>query len=462
MNIRSTIILWVVAIIGVVAAVLIDRGGPVGSAAARAARVPLLDARQVPVDDVDRIVLQRRDGPEIEMVRDADGGWRQVRPFECALDAFSIRQLPRLATEVEVVEVLDAVVAGIARSTLGLDPPAARMRLGWSGGEVELRLGRRGVGGLAYIEREEGGPIFVVTQALHERAVDMDPREWRDRAIFRNVGVDSDRIEIRDGATVTVLARDRKRWRMIEPVPSRLGPIARDELFQAIGRARSSGFIVDEPTDLSRFGLTEPVGSITVITTRRSPVGQDETSEETQRLIIGARIGVASQDRFGLIEGQAMIVRIGESVIQALFRSPSQLVSRVASGVSAADVKSIVIQGPAGEVRLERDLDRWRSPDTGGELVESGPVEALLRMLTEEEAPEIALGVFPRDLQLATITLHGFDSRPRDTVRIAREQQDGSRWALENGDSVLRVFPAEKAMPLTPDAFGVKATDGDG
>ena len=61
---------------------------------------------------------------------------------------------------------------------------------------------------------------------------------------------------------------------------------------------------------------------------------------------------------------------------------------------------------------------------------------------------------YPRDSQVATITMYGFDARPLDTVRVARDPETGA-WALDNGDDVLRIFPAETTIPLTPDDFGL-------
>jgi hypothetical protein len=44
------------------------------------------------------------------------------------------------------------------------------------------------------------------------------------------------------------------------------------------------------------------------------------------------------------------------------------------------------------------------------------------------------------------VILYGFDLRPLDIVRIARDPRSG-KWGFENGDSVLRVHPPA-AQPL--------------
>ena len=52
--------------------------------------------------------------------------------------------------------------------------------------------------------------------------------------------------------------------------------------------------------------------------------------------------------------------------------------------------------------------------------------------------------------------LFGLDGLPLDTVRVIRDPNDG-RWAFENGDGVLRIFPAGLQPALRPADFGVMA-----
>jgi hypothetical protein len=58
-------------------------------------------------------------------------------------------------------------------------------------------------------------------------------------------------------------------------------------------------------------------------------------------------------------------------------------------------------------------------------------------------------------LELATITMYGYDGKAIDTVRIAQEKET-TRLAIENGDNVLRVFPTGVKMRLTAADYGLK------
>jgi len=462
MHVRWTIIVCLIGILGVIAAVLVQRSGPAGGMRDRQANRPLLAPGALPVDEVDRITLKRPGRPEMVFVRD-EAIWEQSEPFAHPMQAHSIRELAVLAGELVVIGTIEAGEGAAAPSpaTVGLEPPLAEITYGWSQGSVSLKLGRRGIAGRAYLQIAGSATIHIVNQDLHERAVDMDVKEWRDRRIFQNAGIDSERIEIDSTGVAIVLGRDRRQWKMQSPVSSRLDDAARDELLAVLSRAQSGGFILDEPDDLTRFGLADPAGSVTVVTMRRYEEGGEIVRRpDTQRLLVGARIGVGSQDRFGMVEGWPVVVRIGEPVLRALFRQPADLVSPIASGVVAADVKTIRINGPGGEFRLQRDLERWIAPDHGDRDVPPEIVDDLLSALTQARAQQVELRPYPRELEVATITMLGFDARPLDTVRIGQlpgtNDQPGA-WILENGDNVLRIHSTELSLPLTPEAFGLPA-----
>jgi hypothetical protein len=481
---RSTIVLFLAAFVGVAA---------IMTTARRHAQTPrhapsssrLFSAAELPVDSITRISLKRAGEPELVFVRTARGGgtaWEQSAPFAYPMDAFSIRQLAVAARELEVIDTVElSSLSPQLLADLQLDPPAATITYQWDQGSVALQLGRLGFAGRAYL-RVAGKDnrlydMYVVDRTLHEHALEDDPREWRDRAIFRDVGVDSSRIEIRHGSAGeagnrVVLIRQRKQWKMMEPAATRIDPVARDAFLRDLGRARLAGFVLDQPTatDLARFGLSEPVASLTVTTN----AGDGEVASASQTLFIGARAGGASaamHDRFAMIDGRPVVVKISGHVLAALFRQPQDLADPVACGAIPADVKSIIIRSERVELTLVRDLELWRGlrsrsdlqsatnaqeSKTGQPLSDEGlrNVQELLHQITRLRAPHVEFKRFPRDLQIATVTLVGFDAMPLDTVRIAQEPDTG-RVAMDNGDDVLRVFPAGLKMKLASEDFGL-------
>jgi hypothetical protein len=447
----------------------------------------LLSSSDLPIDQVERITLKRGDDQAMTFERESGGAeWKQTQPFAFPMDPFSIRQMAVAARELEVVDRIapDALGADQSLTTLQLSPPAAEITYQWPGGSLTLELGRRSVAGRAYLRRKGDDQVCIVNQNLHERVLDMNPWEWRDRTIFHLAGADSDRIETTQGEARMTLERNSgggggRKWMMTAPVRSRVDPVNLDAYLQALGKANVADFILDvkDDKDLANFGLASPVAKLEVTTSGRgSPArpasgggagrATPENAPITERLLIGSRTGSVSEDRFGMIEGYPVIVRLSAPVLAALIRRPVDLAAPTGSGVNPADVKSIVIRaaaadtaapggsGGAEELRLERDLERWRAPDHSNAEVNAAQVQELLDQLCKLRAPSVEFRDYPRELEIAIITLHGFDGKALDTVRIAQER-DKSATALENGDNVLRVFPQGLKMRLRAADFGL-------
>ena len=163
-----------------------------------------------------------------------------------------------------------------------------------------------------------------------------------------------------------------------------------------------------------------------------------------------------------MIEGVPTVVRVDEPILRALLPEVTSLIAQTASGIRSADIKSIeVVDRDGGSVRLERNLDRWfieqRMPngEEAAGVTDATQVEEFLTTLTELRASEVAVQKFPDDLAHANVTLFGYDGAPLDTVRVARELGNG-RWAIENGDGVLRIFPDSISLPIKAGAWQVQ------
>ena len=459
MNSRSTIVAVVLAVIGVVGVILLYSG----DATRTGDRLLVLPgASKIPVDLVDRITVDRAGEASMRFERSGNT-WTQVEPFHFPMDAYSIRRLILMATQVQVVRVLDP--DDDASRDLGFDPPRALVTWTWPQGSYSLRFGRRGVAGRSYLKLGESRAVYVVTGELYERAVEFDSKNWRDRTIFAPAPDEIDGIEIVDDDRRVVLERQGTRWVMTEPVRTRVDPVAWEALESAIRRARSAGFILDEPDDLSRFGLASPVGTVTVRSTRQVTRGDKVlTVEHVDRLLVGARTGVGSEDRFGLVEGRSVVVQLPGAVVAAFFPRTRSLVDPTASGVLPADVKSFVIRRGDGELRLRRDLERWTAPDLGA-LADAVAVEAFLEMLTTARATRIEIVDMPLFSAAGrSITLFGFDGRPLDTVRFGMalpgETEHLDQMVMDNGDNVWRIFTDGTEIPMLPEDFGTEVTAG--
>ena len=170
----------------------------------------------------------------------------------------------------------------------------------------------------------------------------------------------------------------------------------------------------------------------------------------------GTRMGGDTQDRFAQIDGVPVVLRISGETVGAVLSDASSFIDHTGSGVLPSDVKRLVIELPEETIVLERSLDVWRAPEHGDHEVSSATVEQLLNALTTLRATEVELKeTYPSELERARVTLHGFEGRPMDTVRLLRETGDSGRWGMENGDRVIRIHPDFLVLPLSGVDYGL-------
>ena len=145
-------------------------------------------------------------------------------------------------------------------------------------------------------------------------------------------------------------------------------------------------------------------------------------------------------------ENNPVVFRMKWEELSKLFPLPEMFVDATGSAVSRFDVKQITIRSTGNEIKYVRDLERW--VDINGVQANEEQIDALLTWLLEIKPPSISIGKYPRETEVATVTLDGYDLLPIDTVRIALDES--GKWILENGDNVLRLHPSDAGKVLTP------------
>jgi hypothetical protein len=432
--------------------------------------VGLQALQQLPVDEVPKISLRRENESPMVFHR-TQGRWEQAEPFPFPMDLFSIRQFAVHAMQVARAGTFDRVTLDETTSdeAMGFNPPRATLEFEWSGesggasggtggagGSLAVELGRLVGAGRGYLRIKGQPDIYSVNQILHQRAIQMNPNEWRDRKLFHEVSVEADSIERIVRADHLLVKREEGQWKMVLPVATRVNGLALQQWIQNLEAARVASFVVDQPDDLARLGLDPPEAQITYTSTRRVEVdGQVYSEPVVQRLLVGSTMGAQTGDRFAMIEGRPVVFRLSIEDQQKILIMRGELVALTATGVTPSDVKQIIVRSGDDEMRIQRDLEVWSSkPDD--RPIEPQFIGDLLRLIMELRPQSIKLDAYPADQEIGTITLLGFDLRPLDTVRIARDLETG-RYILENGDGVLRYFPESVTMRLTPRDFGLES-----
>lgn len=405
-------------------------------------------AEGLPVDRITDVEIDFRDGELITLQRTGNQ-WVQRKPFPVGVDAYTARQLATTATTLRGLKgfPLDDP-ADPRRARLGLESPPATITWRWDEGSLTLKLGNVTMGGRAWVALEDGAYAWLVDSSLHARLFDIDPRLWRDGGLLPDAGVETRVVAIEAGGQQLLLEKQPAGWVMLAPVTTRADAASIEDWLARLSRARALGYLYDQPDDLARFGLEPPIATIQL---------QGRLEDDRTVLLLGDPIGIGSPDRYALVEGSPTILRLGEDVQRVLVPSTGMLVDPTGTAVVREDVARLEIRHPSGvgDFSLAREFDGWLLTPEGGSSrpVSRAAAAGLLGQLTEARASEISFSDYPVELEQAVVVLYDFDGSPLDAIRIIREENDG-RWALENGDDVLRIFSVEFSPQIDASQYG--------
>ncbi len=406
-------------------------------------------ADEANADLLDRVELTRRRADGVEsrwvFVRDGDE-WRQVEPFVHPVDTWAMRKFAAIASGLAVVRQEPATEATLR--SLALEPPSGTLKLSAGERATTIEFGVRGLAGKAFLRKRVGtlppGDILVVDAELHQRALGIDPSEWRSRALFPNA-TRAVSVQFDGGSLPLTLERKGNAWEFTAPSKTRADAQQVEDFLAASARCESSGFIADRPQQLAMYGLDPPSAAVEVT-----------SKVDSRTLLIGDPIAIGSQDRFGMMEGTPSVLRLSATTLAALLPRFELLVSPIASGVRAADMTQIEILQPSTEsvrsLLLERTLDGWQCAAVASSEVQKDVLSKLIAALTETRAKSLASGAAnPADV-IATVVLRGVGGTTLGAVIVSRSTETGE-WALDDGSGVRRVYPPAMEIPLTREAL---------
>ncbi|MDX1952024.1 MAG: DUF4340 domain-containing protein [Verrucomicrobiota bacterium] len=150
----------------------------------------------------------------------------------------------------------------------GLQPPHTTVTLQQEGSRFQISFGARApLVNQVYAQIAGTGEIVLVDASIAGLLPD-SPDVWRDPALIKLAGVPYDRIQIREGARLLEIERDRtnQTWRLSKPLPARADANRIEQLIQSLETTRVAEFVTDLPSvDLERFGLLMPETQISFV-----------------------------------------------------------------------------------------------------------------------------------------------------------------------------------------------------
>lgn len=352
------------------------------------------------------VVLQKR-----------EGNWQLVEPVEAPADQ---RNVENLLQAVEDCEIKRTIGESHDLKLYGLDFPAATIEIGSDDGSIgTIKVGKKTpVGGSAYLLRSSDSAVHL-TDATFVGRIDQKATDLRDKTVadFDKKAVRS--LELRNQHGDVTLAAQDGGWRITAPREYEADSSQVDSLLSSLGSLRAVEFLSDDGTDLERFGLDHPRGTVTLGFQDGEP--------------LELRIG---NEREGKLRVQTnrrpTVYAVASWAANAFDKSLADLRDKTVASFAADDAAEIEIEAPGEErIELRKAEDGWKQRD-GDEPVAQAAVGALLQELSSlrgfeiaAEAPDelAALGLDPAS---RSIRVRDGDGTVLAAVEIGSHAADGA------------------------------------
>jgi len=320
------------------------------------------------------IVLQRR-GDE----------WEIVKPVTAPSEHFAVNSLVDQIAGVQTTGVAEEHPGELA--PFGLAKPAVTVTVTTTDGETlpSVLVGKQTPIGDSVFIKVENKPAVMLAASSFGAEVNKHVDDLRSRDLFAIKPEDTRKITIvRSGEPALELSRSGGNWVIEEPRRYPADNAAVDAYVRRLTNARVAQFVVDEPSDLSKYGLASPSMTITL-------AGADGKPRSVE---FGYREPEASSDATYARSGEGSsrpVFTITNDMVAAVNKNFDDLRDRKVLSFKRDDVGRITLAGGPNNLTLEKDAAGKWTVSSGGKNApaEMPVVTSLLQQLTDLKATKI-------------------------------------------------------------------------
>jgi hypothetical protein len=453
---RNTLILMAVFFASLMAYWGLERSGLLTEKERRLRETRLLpDLIPVPEAEIVRVTIERgKERLAFERRTKAAARWQMVEPLDVAAEPTRLESLVRMLRELR--RSPDSGTLGGDPAMYGLDAPAATVRL--FGGRTSssgqphepiatLEVGKS-VRGIRYVRPDHQQGVETVDPKLLA-AVDLPLAEWREPVVMGIATFEVEGLAIKRGEqTISAERYRRNRWKLTRPVKAPANPAKVESLLAALAALRvvrgPEGFVADNVTDFTPYGLSPPAITIELSTTRKG--------DELRVLEIGKPVP-GHADRVYVRQGdQDDVVAVEARALTEIPPDSIPLRSKQVVDIEPAAVTRIEIAAQGTTFSMEKGATDWKLSLPTKELADRTVIQAFLNRLDALETSEfLKPDLFPKN---------GLNP-PQMTIKVWEKAADEPSAQLEVGlqdvqrKTIFARLPGDEVILALSDAFAV-------
>ena len=468
MNVKTTLILLVLAVVGLGLLIAVQVGW-IGDMKAWLAGKPdqpdAADDRLLlsGIGEVSRLTLGTPMGETISLARDGKG-WRLTVPLDAPATGWQVDSTISILTTLEysrkyAPDDKDAPSDDLTRLN---DPLRTVTLVNDQGQSRTVLVGKNPPMDSArtYVRLAGDDHVYVVERNLLS-SLDKSANDYRDKAVAK---FDTDRalrVTVR-GDRSFQLAKTGERWRLTEPVAARAETQKVDSLLRAVADLAAAKFVDDKPRSLSAYGLDQPSLTVTVEVDAATTVATQPAAARATRVVSVAFGAVAEKDKtvFAKLADKPWVFEVSASRAEQLQPKLLDLRDKRVLDMPDGPIARVEVALSAGTSATLEKVDgawRMRSPFAGD--CDGQSVEKLITTMRDlkvaefqDNPPSLQPFGLAKGKEVGKVTLSMSDSDASVTLLLGRSSRRGHMAFVQRpgSQSVAVISVDDYAVLLRP------------
>jgi hypothetical protein len=269
-------------------------------------------------DEVRKVEIRAAD-TEI-VLQKADGGWKLEKPISAKADDAEVRTFLSNLRSIRAQDFLEAPI--LEPKEFGLAPPQLEVTLtvGSDNAQKTIQLGNEKTddkgGKTRYLKRAGlEKPLFLVGEGVL-RDVDKTATDFRDKTVAQFTQDQAAKVEVKrqDGETFTLTRGTDNKWTIDKTATGTLREPALSQFVADLRELRGFEIVAENPTDLSSYGLDQPVVTIAV---------SDKDGKQFATILTGQKAEGETKKVFAMTEGGQTVFGLRDHVFDRINKKPA-------------------------------------------------------------------------------------------------------------------------------------------
>ncbi|MSQ47050.1 MAG: DUF4340 domain-containing protein [Deltaproteobacteria bacterium] len=270
-------------------------------------------------DEVRKIAIRAADSEIV--LQKADSGWKLEKPISAKADDMEVRTFLSNLRSIRAQDFLEDPT--LEPKEFGLAPPQLEVTLtiGTDNAQKTIQLGNEKTndngGKTRYLKRVGlEKPLFLVGDSVL-RDVGKTATDFRDKTVAQFTQEQAAKVEVKrqDGEAFTLTRGPDNKWTIDKTAEGTLREPALSQFVADLRELRGFEIVADNPTDLSHYGLDQPVVTIAI---------SDKDGKKFATILTGQKTEGETKKVFAMAEGGQTVFGLRDHVFDRLNKKPAE------------------------------------------------------------------------------------------------------------------------------------------